>query len=53
MRFENYIKTKSLFVKRKGFFVAVNNGANFGAACVWQSVTKFAKIGKFGYGHFL
>lgn len=24
MRFENYIKTKSLFAKRKGFFVAVN-----------------------------
>lgn len=29
MRFENYIKTKSLFAKRKGFFVADNNGCQF------------------------
>lgn len=26
MRFENCINTKSLFAKRKGFFVADNNG---------------------------
>ena len=36
MRFENCINTKSLFAKRKGFFVADNNGfGNFwrGAIC--------------------
>lgn len=53
MRFENCINTKSLFAKRKGFFVADNNGfGNFlcGAICACRvGQLRLSSIKSVGY----